>query len=108
VPYDFDMTGLVDPKYAVVSKVQNEELPITDVTHRLYRGFRRDPEVFQQVREQYLGSKNSILELLDEYQSFFSDPKEFDVAREFVMGFFEVLENDKKFQRLIVDRARTK
>jgi hypothetical protein len=106
VPYDFDMTGLVDPRYAVVSEVQNEKLPIEDVTHRLYRGFKRDPDVFQQVREQYLDNKDDVFELLDDYQSFFSDPKEFDGAREFVLEFFEVLENDKKFQRLIVERAR--
>jgi hypothetical protein len=108
VPYDFDMTGLVDPKYAVVSTVQNEKLPIEDVTQRLYRGFKRSPNVFQQVREQYLVNKEQILGLLERYKPFFGDEKEYDRAWKFVQEFFEVLENDKKFQRSIVDQAREK
>jgi hypothetical protein len=108
VPYDFDMTGLVDPKYAVVSEVQNETLPIEHVTQRLYRGFRRDPEVFQQIRQQYLESKDEILGLLQRYESFFGDEKEYERAWKFVQEFFEVLEDDKKFKRSIVDQAREK
>jgi hypothetical protein len=108
VPYDFDMTGLVDPKYAVVSEVQNEQLPIEHVTQRLYRGYTREPAVFQQVRQQYLDKKGEILQLLEDHESYFGDPKEFERAWKFVLEFFEVLENDKKFKRSIVDTAREK
>ncbi len=108
VPYDFDMCGFVDPRYAVVSEVQNEKLPIADVTERLYRGFKREPEVFQQVRKQYLDNESKMLEVVDSYETLFSDPKEFAKARDFILGFYEVMTNDKKFNREIVDRARTK
>lgn len=108
VPYDFDMTGFVDPRYAVVSEVQNVKLPIADVTERLYRGFERDPEVFQQVRQQYLDKQDKIMEIVDSYETLFADPKEFATGKEFLVDFFKVLENDKKFNREIIDRARTK
>ena len=50
LPYDFDMTGWVNPSYQVV----NETLNISSVKDRKYRGFKRDVDVFNKVRDQFI------------------------------------------------------
>jgi len=106
VPYDFDMSGLVNADYALVSNVQNLQLNISDVTERMYKGFKRDPQIFEQVRQQFLQNKEEILETIDQYRPLFRSKKEFFTAKKFLVGFFDILSNDKKFQSDIIAMAR--
>jgi len=108
VPYDFDMSGLVNASYAVVSQINNEALAITKVTERMYRGFKRDIKIFNQVRQEFLDSKIEMLEVIDSFESNFDDPKEFLKTKEFILSFFKIIENDNQFQKKIVQQARTK
>ncbi|MGI9551467.1 MAG: hypothetical protein ACR2MT_09725 [Aurantibacter sp.] len=107
VPYDFDMSGLVNSDYAVVSKVQNRVLPIEEVTDRLYKGFERDKKVFQAVREAFLANKSSLFEAIDAQRPYFKSFGEFNKARDFIAGFYRIIENDKKYNNDIVSAART-
>ena len=108
IPYDFDLSGLVDASYAVVSEIQKEPLDINKVTQRMYRGFKRDPRIFKQVRNEFLDNKIKILQTMDSYESIFNDPKEFLIAKDFILDFFKIIEDDKKFKKYILDKARTK
>ncbi len=108
VPYDFDMSGLVDASYAVVSQVQGEVLSITDVTQRLYRGFKRDPSTYQAVRNEFLNNKIKMLTIVNDLESSFDDPKEFTKARNFINDFFDVLSNEVLFKKQILNVARLK
>ncbi len=108
LPYDFDMSGLVDASYAVVSQVQGEVLTIESVTDRLYRGFERDEAVIQAVRKQYLDKKDRVFEVVDGLKSQFDNEKEFDIARNFISDFYTVLLDDQKFNNEIVKKGRTK
>ena len=108
VPYDFDMSGLVDASYAVVSEVQNEVLPITHVTNRLYRGFTADEKTLQAVRQEFLKKKEEVFQKIDGLEPHFKDSREFDKARKYIEGFYEVLEDDKKFRRRIAEKGREK
>ena len=108
IPYDFDMSGLVDASYSVVSQIQDQSLEITDVTQRLFRGFKRSPEVYQQVRQNYLDNKSKMMEALDFYKPRFEDPRDFEKARKFIEEFFDVLGNDAAFNSEIVAHARLK
>jgi len=108
VPYDFDMCGLVDASYAVVSEIQNEQLAITEVTQRMYRGFKRDEKIFQQVRKEFLDNKIQMLEIIDSFESNFDDPKEFSQAKNFILDFFNILADDDLFRNKITSAARTK
>lgn len=108
VPYDFDMSGLVDASYAVVSQVQGEVLSITDVTHRLYRGFKRDPAIYQTVRKEFQNNKIKMLAIINDLESSFEDPKEFAQARKFINDFFDVLANDTTYRKEILNEARLK
>lgn len=104
LPYDFDMTGWVDPSYGF----GNPTLGLSSLTERVYRGFKRDAEIMNTVRQQYLDSKDSIVSLLNSFKNEFDDQSEFNKMFKFMNGFFEIIEDDKKFNKQIVDKARTK
>jgi hypothetical protein len=108
LPYDFDMSGLVDASYAVVSEVQNEKLSITSVKQRLYRGFKRDAAVYNQVRQEFLANKQELLQVVDSLESSFDNPKEFSIAKNYITSFFTIMEDDSKFNNQILKKARTK
>lgn len=108
VPYDFDMSGLVDASYAVVSQIGDQKLAIEDVKQRLYRGFKRDPALYEQVRQQYLASKSDIMAEVDALESSFKIPAEFKRTRSYIQGFFDILQNEQTFGREILSKARVK
>lgn len=107
IPYDFDMSGLVNSSYATVSVVNNVELPITRVTQRMYRGFEREEKILEQVRQEFLDKEQKIYAIMDQNEAFFKNPKEFYEAKKFIDGFFEILKDDKKFSNKILKRGRT-
>ena len=104
LPYDFDMTGWVNPSYATV----NTTLGINSVKDRKYRGFKREQQYFDEVRDQFLNKKDMLMEMVASFESEFSDPKEFQNMVEFMGSFYEVLEDNSKFEKAIVAEARTK
>lgn len=108
IPYDFDMSGLVNASYSVVSQVQNEVLSIDKVTQRLFRGFKRNNDVYEFIRQDYLGKKGAMLQIVESYAPQFNDPRQYEVARSFIEDFFIVLHNDHKFQKEILAVARVK
>ena len=105
VPYDFDMCGLVDANYAVVSQIGEEKLPIDDVTDRLYRGYKRDPGVYEEVRQHYLSKEAEIMAVVDGMKGDFRVEKEFEKARKFIVEYFDILKDTRRFNSQIVDRA---
>ena len=104
LPYDFDMTGWVDPSYGF----GNPTLGLNSLTDRVYRGFKRDAEVMNTVRKQYIDSKDSIYSLVNSFKDEFDSESEFNKMFKFMQGFFETIENDKKFNKQIINKARTK
>ena len=108
IPYDFDMSGFVNVSYAVVSTINNKNLPIAKVTDRLYRGFDRDDKVVQQIRREFLSYEQDIYHLIDGYKSYFNDPKEFTECKNYIIDFFEIIKDEKQFQNKIIKKERTK
>jgi hypothetical protein len=108
IPYDFDMSGLVDADYAAVSGTENLGKEITEVTQRLYKGYKRDESIFYQVRQDFLGHKMEMLKVADNLQEYFVYPNQFEKAKEFILSFFEILEDDKEFDKNILKQARTR
>lgn len=106
IPYDFDMSGLVNTHYATVSNIQNIPTKIDQVTQRAYKGYKRDEEVFQEVRQAYLDRKEQIFDTIESLQMYFQDPDQLEMAKKFIEDFFETLEEDKKFEKNIISRAR--
>ncbi len=108
LPYDFDMSGLVDASYAVVSQVQGEVLELESVTDRLYRGFERDEAVFREVRKHFLDKKDQVFEVIDGLKPQFDNEKEFQIARNFIDDFYKVLIDENKFKNEIIRKGRVK
>lgn len=106
LPYDFDMSGLVDANYAVVSNIQNMSLDITDVKERAYKGYKRDEQLFEQVRKEFIDNKSKMFEAIDRLEPYFDDSNQFIIAKRFVTEFFEIIENDNAFKKKILDMAR--
>ncbi|MGB5272300.1 MAG: hypothetical protein WBN52_17545, partial [Eudoraea sp.] len=101
-------SGLVNTHYATVSNIQNIPTQIDIVTQRAYKGYNRDEAVFQKVRQTYLDNKEQIYATIESLEKYFQDRAQFLMAKEFVADFFEILGNDKKFERNIVNRTRLK
>ncbi len=108
IPYDFDMTGLINARYAHVGSVNNEPLPINSVTDRLYRGFKRDLQIIQQVRNEFLDNRISLLETVDGVEPYFEDSKNFIEAKNFILDFFKIMSNDEEFKNEITRKLRIK
>ncbi len=108
IPYDFDMSGLVNAPYATISGMENIKAYITEVTQRAYKGYKRDYDLLQEVRQKYISSKDEIFAVMDSLKQYFQNPMLFVEAKDFIDDFFEIMESDKKFEKYIVDRTRTK
>ena len=100
VPYDFDTSGLVDAPYAYPPA----NLGIRSVTQRLYRGYCVHNETLPAARQLYRDKESDILAVLD------SDPRLSErsnkKAARFLEKFFEVLEDDKDFEKQILRKCR--
>ena len=108
IPYDFDMSGLVNASYATISGMENMKGSITMVTQRAYKGYKRDDDLLQEVRQNYISSKDEIYMVMDNLKEYFENPILFVKAKDFVVDFFEIMENDKKFNKYIVDSRRSR
>ena len=108
LPYDFDMSGLVDASYATISEANEEPLPISSVKERLYRGFKRDPNIIAQVRQEFLDKKDKSMAVIDGLEPLFESPKQFSTAKKYILKFYEVLEDDKLYRQEIINHLRTK
>jgi len=106
IPYDFDMCGLVNASYATVSQTQNNEIHITSVTQRQYRGLKRDIETIETVRQDFLSKKSEMLELIDSFEMYFNNPREFENCKTFIQEFFQIIANDKRYSSEILGALR--
>lgn len=104
VPYGFDMSGLLNASYYDVSQVNGTTQAITEVTQRLFRHFKRDEVYYQKARKEFLDNRIEMLENIDSLEVHFDDPKEFSMAEEYIVSFFEVLVDDKKFDEYILEK----
>jgi len=108
LPYDFDMSGLVNASYATISEANEEPLPISSVRERLYRGFKRDPKIIAQVRQEFLDKKNEVMAMVDGLAPLFENPKEFSESKDYLLEFYKVMEDDELYHKEITRQLRTK
>ena len=106
LPYDFDLSGLVNASYATVSGAENLSINITEVTQRAYKGYKRDRTLMEQVRREILSKKEEVFKELQILKQEFESKQQFADASRFLIGSFKILENETQFERQIVKRAR--
>lgn len=105
IPYDFDVTGLVNPPYAV----PNEALPLNKVTKRLFRGFCRSEEALDNTLHRFETRKAAIYELFDEktdQENFGLTTRTSSKAKKYLDGFYAIIEDPKQIDRKIGRKCR--
>ena len=102
IPYDFDLTGWVNPSYGkgVINRLGYK------TEKRKYIGFKRDQEIFDKIRNHFKASKNKIFTLVNSFKTDFDHQYEFDNMFDYLKDFYRILESDKLFNRLVVSQAR--
>ena len=101
--YDFDMSGFVNPPYAVV----NTDLGISGVRDRLYRGFCRKEPVVQFIRKEFIEKEATLMAVIDNYKGDFNQ-RDFADMKEYAGDFFAMLKSDDRFKTMIIDGCRKK
>ena len=101
VPYDFDLTGMVNAPYAVV----NPKLPIESVRERLYRGSRTTNEVFYKTIELFKDKEEEIMDLW-ENADLLPDKVKAE-AIDYIREFYAVLDDPEQLRIRIINKARS-
>jgi len=101
VPYDFDFSGLVDASYAGPPP----QLPIRNVTDRLFRGFCRPGFDWQPTVAAFQARRAGIDALIDELPGLAA--KERTSAHRFVDEFYRTVAAPDQVQKKIVDACRS-
>lgn len=100
IPYDFDMSGLVNAEYASPPS----HLPIRLVRTRYYRGLCQPDEVMDETVAHFLDKKRDILALFD------STPELSRISRNrnvtYIKKFYAILEDPALYKELVLDRCR--
>jgi hypothetical protein len=107
LPYDFDMSGVVDAPYAVVSQVGSDQLPIENVKERYYRGACTSTNTTQFVRSEFISKEEKLLAVPDELKGELPD-NQIESIKYYLKQFFEILKNENLFQQEVVKRCVTK
>ena len=100
IPYDFDMSGLVNADYASPPS----HLPIRLVRTRYYRGLCQPSDVMDGAVARFLDKKEELLALFDETPELSRISRNRNVP--YIRKFYAVLENPKLFKEQILDRCR--
>ena len=105
LPYDFDMSGVVNAPYSFVALAGETELPIENVRERLYRGYCRTPGVTDFVRKEMLAKEKQLLSVPDLLKGELDD-NEIKEIKEYLDDFFDILRDDYLFRTNILEKCR--
>lgn len=100
IPYDFDWSGLVSASYAV----PNPQLNIKKVSDRVYRGFKKRPEIVYHSIEIFKSKKNEIYQLFNDFELL--STKDRKRVIKYLDGFYYIINNKRLVQREFVNKAR--
>lgn len=100
IPYDFDVTGIIDPHYGR----PDSRLPIKSVRERLFRGFCKSESQFKRTFAVFKQHKEEIFLL---YQKFALFPK--DVTKrsiKYLGKFYKIIDNPVLVNRYFINNYR--
>lgn len=96
VPYDFDMSGLVNAPYAIPSR----GFMIKSVTERVYRGPCRNQEMVDPYIANFVAKRDAIRALPDAVPGFSRETR--DATRRYIDSFYDAIKTSKDVKRLFV------
>ena len=97
VPYDFDFCGFVNARYASPP----EQLEITAVTQRLFRGNCRLPGTYEEIAELFNKAKQCIYNEIDSFVEL--DDRNKKTALKYLDDFYEIINDEKMMKRMVYD-----
>ncbi len=100
VPYDFDYAGIVNATYAV----PDPQLEIETVRERVYRGRCIDAELLRNSARKFKERKSLVLGLYENDKYLNKGFKKSTIS--YLKDFYSIIENDKVFEREILDKCR--
>lgn len=99
VPFDFDLSGLVNTRYAK----PDPSLPINRVRRRLYRGYCTDPDALQKALQSVIDKQTEIMQLPQQIPGLL--PKQSENASEYLRDFFERAADQQKLLNYFQSRC---
>ena len=102
VPYDFDLSGLVNAPYAAPP----DFLPIRFVTTRYYRGLCQPPGVLEETIAHMQSKREAIIDLFENTREL--EPKKKKKTVKYIQEFFEILDDPKELRKQVYGRCRGK
>jgi hypothetical protein len=100
LPYDFDMSGLVDAEYAGPAP----SLPIDDVRERYYLGFCRPADELAPLFTDYLDRQEALIDMVATSPEL--DRKSRKSTRKFLADFFDTLQSDQLRSEQILNHCQ--
>ena len=97
VPYDFDMSGMVDAPYAMADR----RFQIEDVKTRVYRGRCQNNEQVPATIDTFMSARAGIEQLLEETPEL-SGKSRRDMSR-YVQTFYATIEDEARVRKLFIE-----
>lgn len=101
VPYDFDISGLVDAPYAT----SNPDYDLDSVRDRYYRGWCTNPINTRAVLDTFRSSQEEVMALWVDVEGLSADTT--NRARRYLEEFFDSIETDERAQRRFLRDCRS-
>ncbi|NKB32220.1 MAG: hypothetical protein GKR91_03905 [Pseudomonadales bacterium] len=101
IPYDFDASGFVDASYAPEPQ---PSFNLRSIRSRLYRGFCVDEGILQQAADKYRQAEAEIMAIVSD-TTYVSERSSRRNVR-YTEDFFEVLEDERDYERAFIRRCR--
>ena len=100
VPYDFDITGMVDPPYAVIDR----RFRLASVRKRLYRGFCGPTRMIDKTIALYLDRKDAIYRMYRDYPALNNRSRAHSI--EYLDSFYKTADDPKRVRKKLVGKCR--
>lgn len=99
IPYDFDMSGLVDARHAAPS----ERFRLRSVRQRLYRGRCVNNDLLPQTLQKFRDARADIEALIDSQAELADSTRR--RMKGYIEDFYDTIDNPKKVESLLVKRC---
>jgi hypothetical protein len=100
VPFDFDMSGLVNAKYAAPPS----HLPIRSVRTRYYRGICQPQDVLDAAVDRIRSRRGEVMAVIGQIEDLSRDSTKWTTR--YIGEYFEFLDDEEAFQTGVIDRCR--
>ena len=100
IPYDFDMSGIVDAPYAL----PNPKLPLESVRERLYRGFCANNALLPDTLAQFRNKRGDIEALIQDQPGLSSSSRR--SMLQYINEFYRTISSERSVNRLIIAKCR--